>query len=83
MAPTDIVWSDSPPGPSDRRNVFFGLSLSSTPHTTLLDGNLGSHWWFSVGNSQAIHSGNPVAPFVDRSGIAQRTSLYIQQGKQL
>ena len=80
MAPTDIVW---PTGSELNFNPkeFKGLSLSSRPQNTLLDGNVGSNWWFSVGNSIAHNGGNPVINLKDGSGIATRTSLYIKQGK--
>ena len=54
---------------------FSGLSVSDTPHT-LLDGNVGGAWWYSVGNNH--HGRNP--GLLNHS--AALSELYICQPKE-
>ena len=57
-------------------NRFRGLSISSQSGSTLLDGNPGSSWWYSIGNI-VLHSGGNPGP-LPQAYIAQKTELFIK-----
>ena len=82
MSPSDIVWSNGPDANIPDRVRFSGLSLSSTPQNTLLDGTVDGNWWYSVGNSIEVTGGNPAVPVNgEYFQYATRTSLFIEDGK--
>ena len=82
MSPYNIILSDGAP---ENIKTFKGLSLS-TSGKTLIDGNPGGNWFYSVGNSRTHKGGNPaidmhrdkVEGYFD---VASRTSLFTKRGK--
>ena len=81
MGAYNILWSDGAP---ENLKTFKGLSLS-TSGSTLLDGNPGGNWFYSVGNSKKYGVGNAAVDmkrdFVEGYfSSATRTSLYLRGG---
>ena len=79
MKPTNVTLT---PG-NLSMDGFDGLSLSSGLHT-LLDGNVGSSWWFSIGYVRSFNAtedvGQPGYRAYNETGlIASKTQLFISR----
>ena len=91
MSPTDLVWTSGPAFHGEptlpaqyAQNTFRGLSISSTPNSALLDGNVGSTWFYAVGTRAAfgyfIPSEHVGVNNEQQHNSAQRASLYVRGG---
>ena len=75
MSATNLVWSDGAPSGT----TFRGLSISSGSHT-LLDGNVGSNWFYAVGSSTNYGARIPASDSAEYRSSATRMSLYVGGG---